>query len=445
MPCCDFFRSIFTWIRCLIAILTFSLDLVADVFLGFRYYTDYWGLGTPVEWAIATWVIALAPGVINTIFNFCFLCQINPGVDMPKWTYSLGYIMSLALLGPPWHHLVTMTKTCEINVFGVEQAEKLAAIQRTIQAMLQSLPQLFFQIYIVSTINTITPLQGISMLTSLLSFINASFITIRSLNRKFHFGASDMIITVLGTVWICLLLLSGVPSIALFAAEDVYGPAFSALLIIVFIYLLVLPLVVHTKTVFWKIISAFFQLIFTFTMATTLSLWYFNKKDIEHSPDSCNSIVAEVATMIGSSTEATEATTAPSIFTTENVTMLPFLVTTNINNSTFVTTDEVSTALSNELSNVTAAARLRRDVEMVDDTPILNLDETHCLSDWSLVIVIGVASANALFFFYHMVLILAVRLRQQVAISTISSPYVPESRVHSSQSRIQSPGSLVRN
>ena len=67
--------------------------------------------------------------------------------------------MSLLLLGPPWHHLVTMTKTCDINVFGVEKAEKLAAVQRMIQAVLQSLPQLFFQIYIVSTINTVTPLQ----------------------------------------------------------------------------------------------------------------------------------------------------------------------------------------------------------------------------------------------------------------------------------------------
>ena len=65
----------------------------------------------------------------------------------------------------------------------------------------------------------------------------------------------------------------GVPSIALFAAEDVFGPAFSALLIIVFVYLLVLPLVVHTKTVFWKVVSALCQLIYTFTMATTLSLW----------------------------------------------------------------------------------------------------------------------------------------------------------------------------
>ena len=55
-----------------------------------RYYTDYWGLGMPIEYAIVTWVLALAPGVINSIFNFCFLCQINPGVDMPKWTYSLG-------------------------------------------------------------------------------------------------------------------------------------------------------------------------------------------------------------------------------------------------------------------------------------------------------------------------------------------------------------------
>ena len=51
--------------------------------------------------------------------------------------------------------------------------------------------------------------QGISMLTSLVSFINASFITIRSLNRKFHFGSSDITITLLGTLWIALLLLSG--------------------------------------------------------------------------------------------------------------------------------------------------------------------------------------------------------------------------------------------
>ena len=50
----------------------------------------------------------------------------------------------------------------------------------------------------------------------------------------------------------------------------------------------------------------------------------------------------------------------------------------------------------------------------IDDKPILDLDEIHCLSDWSLLIVVGVASANAIFFFYHMVLILAVRLRQQV-------------------------------
>ena len=47
------------------------------------------------------------------------------------------------------------------------------------------------------------------MLTSLVSFINASFITIRSLNRKFHFGSSDITITLLGTLWIALLLLSG--------------------------------------------------------------------------------------------------------------------------------------------------------------------------------------------------------------------------------------------
>ena len=67
--------------------------------------------------------------------------------------------MSLLLMGPPWHHIVTMTKTCDIGVFGVEEAEKIASVQRTIQAMLQSLPQLFFQIYIVSTINTVTPMQ----------------------------------------------------------------------------------------------------------------------------------------------------------------------------------------------------------------------------------------------------------------------------------------------
>ena len=67
--------------------------------------------------------------------------------------------MSLTLMGPPWHHIVTMAKTCDIGVFAVEEAEKLAAVQRTIQAILQSLPQLFFQIYIVSTINTVTPLQ----------------------------------------------------------------------------------------------------------------------------------------------------------------------------------------------------------------------------------------------------------------------------------------------
>ena len=151
--------------------------------------------------------------------------------------------MSLVVMGPAWHHIVTMTKTCEVRVYAVEEAEKLAAIQRTLQAVLQSLPQLFFQIYIVSTINTVTPMQvhvsesrhrweffsipvlqysvlfsntpdllysqGLSMLTSLVSFINASFITIRSLNRKFHFGASDLTITVIGTVWIALLLLSG--------------------------------------------------------------------------------------------------------------------------------------------------------------------------------------------------------------------------------------------
>ena len=65
--------------------------------------------------------------------------------------------------------------------------------------------------------------------------------------------------------------------------------------------------------------------------------------------------------------------------------------------------------------DVSTVARMRRDAaEVTNDGPILNLDETHCLSDWSLVIVIGIASANAIFFFYHMVLILAVRLRQQV-------------------------------
>ena len=67
--------------------------------------------------------------------------------------------MSLVVMGPAWHHIVTMTKTCEVRVYAVEEAEKLASIQRTLQAVLQSLPQLFFQIYIVSTINTVTPMQ----------------------------------------------------------------------------------------------------------------------------------------------------------------------------------------------------------------------------------------------------------------------------------------------
>jgi len=437
MGCCDCFRSIFTWIRCLIAIVTYSLDMVADITLGFRYYTDYWGLSTPTEWAIATWVIALTPGVINSTFNLCFLCRINPGVDMPRWTYSLGYLMSLVVMGPAWHHIVTMTKTCEVRVYAVEEAEKLAAIQRTLQAVLQSLPQLFFQIYIVSTINTVTPMQGLSMLTSLVSFINASFITIRSLNRKFHFGASDLTITVIGTVWIALLLLSGVPSIALFASQDVFGPGFSALLIIVFVYLLVLPLVIHTKTVFWKIVSAFCQLLFTFTMAATLSLWYFNKKEILHGPDSCSNIQSDDSTT--TSEPSSTAATAPSSSTEAATTIQTTATEAVIFNSTFAfTTATINTLNHTEAINETSIRVLREAGEnAIDDKPILDLDEIHCLSDWSLLIVVGVASANAIFFFYHMVLILAVRLRQQVTISAISSPQVPESRIYS-------PGGLTR-
>jgi len=441
MACCDCFRSVFTWIRCIVAIVTYSLDLAADITLGQRYYTDYWVKNTPTEWAIATWAIALTPGVINSLFNFCFLCQINPGVDMPKWTYSLGYFMSLFLMGPPWHHLVTMTKTCEIGVFGVEESEKLASVQRTIQATLQSLPQIFLQIYIVSTMNTVTPMQGIAMLTSLVSFINASFITIRCLNRRFHFGSSDLTITLLGTLWIALLLLSGVPSIALFAAEDVFGPAFSALIVIVFVYLLVLPLVVYTKTVFWKIVSALCQLAYTFTMATTLSLWYFNKKNVQHGLDSCR----EISLVEGTTSTFNLTSVEPTItsFSTGNASTPLFDATAAINATLSAATDSADVTSSYteaSFSNATEVVRVLREVadHEVNDKPILNLDETHCLSDWSLLIVIAVASANAIFFFYHMVLILAVRLRQQVAVSSIPSS-------QRSETKVASPGSLTRS
>ena len=73
--------------------------------------------------------------------------------------------------------------------------------------------------------------------------------------------------------------------------------------------------------------------------------------------------------------------------------------------------------------NSTAAVRVMRHVsirDVDDDKPILDLDEIHCLSDWSLTIVVAVASANAIFFFYHMVLILVVRLRQQVSSRAIN-------------------------
>jgi len=448
MACFNFFRSLFTIFRCIFAIITYCLDLITDITLGVRYLTDYWGLGLGVEWAAATWSITFLPGVINSVINIAFLCTINPGIDIPKWTVFLGYLSCFLCLGPPWHNLITIVKICEGDIFAAEDAEKLGSLQRGIQVVLQSLPQIFCQIYIISTINTMTQMIGITILASLISFLNGSFLVVRSLNRKFHFGISDLTIASIATLWIALLLISGVPPIAMLSALETFGPAFSALLIIILVYLLVLPLVFHTKTVFWKIISALCQLVYSSTMAVISFLWYFNTKEIVHRPDSCELEITYVTPTDVMTTDVTTdlpSTNASLTTVTFNITDITTTVTPmNLSEITtqYITsnttdagiTDIISTTWNGLLStmetNDTVAVELNktRVIRSLESNPppLLDLDRIHCLSDWSLVIIVVVVAANAFLFFFHLLVILAIRLRQQVAFQPVSTKETPE-------------------
>lgn len=432
MSCFFFCRSFLTVIRNFLAILTYILDLLTDINLGVRYYTDEWRLQPPILWCIVTLSLVLLPALINAVINVFILCRMNIGVDIPKWTAIAGYVLSFLLLGPVWHNVVTMVKLCEGDVYASEDAEVIGAAQRTSQALLQSVPQAFFQIYLLGKINTVTPMQVLSIVTSLVSAIHASFIGLRVANRKYHLGNSDFTVMSLGSFWIALLLISGVPSVALISSHHAFGESFLPLVAAIVVYLLVLPVVIKTETVFCKIFSAFCQLLYTTAVAAISFLWYFHVKDFENH-DSCwsdsftvtqtyaDDITEGVTTPLTTdlATEVTNEMPGKSDVTTSSIfdVTTPFVTETVSGHST---TDMMSLNSSHlrflrhaEASPLPPVAPESAHPQWTE-APAFHLGQEHCLSDWSLVIIIVITSANALFFFYHMILILGVRLRQQV-------------------------------